>query len=457
MDREFQDRNMEQKHIPGKEPLAQNRDQGKTPQQEKSFHKYKWRNLAVFALMYNLVYLGRFNVNHSISALNQALGLSVVQEEMITNSVFAAYAVGSFINGYLADRWGAKKTVVLGGLMSGLLNIIVPLQSHWVSVLIIWLANGYFQSMIWVGGISLLANWWKEGQRGLGVGAVNFFSGMSHATAYLIPVLLIALWPKISWQQNFIIPILLLLAFVGLFSIAAVEQPEDKGLTPYAIENIRHARREEALRNLARRRRPPWKYFLTQKKFLWWCGVAMLSSICRYGLLNWIPLYFTEKNGVAILSETFSNLTLPVGMAFGTLIVTWIAGTKLLNNKGIIITAMAALCGALVMIFPMVDNYQTVLVGIFFTGFALYGINGILWLHAIDQGCRVFAGSAAGMFNAFAYLGACLEGVIFPAAMKLFGDSMTVFVVMEVLCIGMVICGMAASKKNTVIVPEVRE
>lgn len=183
----------------------------------------------------------------------------------------------------------------------------------------------------------------------------------------------------------------------------------------------------------------------------------MLSSICRYGLLNWIPLYFTQKNGVTILSETFSNLTLPVGMAFGTLIVTWIAGTKLLNNKGIIITAMAAICGALVMIFPMVHNYQTVLAGIFFTGFALYGINGILWLHAIDQGCRVFAGSAAGIFNGFAYLGACLEGIIFPVAMKLFGDSMTVFVVMEVLCIGMVICGMAASKKNTVIVPEVRE
>lgn len=447
------DRKFEAKDTQDKVPLGRN---GK-PEQEKSFHKYKWGNLAVFALMYNLVYLGRFNVNHSISALNQALELSAVQQELITGSVFAAYAVGSFINGYLADRWGAKKAVVLGGLMSGLLNIAVPVQSHWIPVLIIWLANGYFQSMIWVGGISLLANWWKEGQRGLGVGAANFFSGMSHATAYLIPVLLMALCPDIDWQQSFIIPILLLLTFVVLFSVVAVERPEDKGLAPYTIKNMRHAKREKALKHLACQGRPPWKYLFTQKKFLWWCGIAMLSSICRYGLLNWIPLYFTEKNGVAILSETFSNLTLPVGMAFGTLIVTWIAGTKLLNNKGIIITAMAALCGALVMIFPMVDNYQTVLVGIFFTGFSLYGINGILWLHAIDQGCRVFAGSAAGILNGFAYLGACLEGVIFPAAMKLFGYSMTVFVVMEILCIGMVICGMAASKKNTVIVPEVRE
>ena len=47
---------------------------------------------------------------------------------------------------------------------------------------------------------------------------------------------------------------------------------------------------------------------------------------------------------------------------------------------------MAALCGMLVVIFPMVQEEAAILTGIFFTGFALYGINGILWLYALDQG-----------------------------------------------------------------------
>ncbi|MCI8646511.1 MAG: MFS transporter [Firmicutes bacterium] len=424
---------------------------------ERNLQQYKWRSLAAFALMYNFVYLGRFNVSYFLPEIGSALDLSAMQQNLIVNSVLVAYAAGSFVNGYMADRWGAKRTVLLGGIMSGLLNIVVPMQTHWIPVLLIWLANGYFQSMIWVGGISLLANWWEEGERGLGVGVANFFSGMSHTTAYLIPIFVVALWPQMSWQWSFAIPMVLLLLSTWIFSVAAVEKPEEKGLPAYSIENNRHIEREQVLEQLAQEGRSPWKHFFSQQKFLWWCAIAMLSSICRYGLLNWIPLYFNEKNGGAILSETFSELTLPVGMAFGTLIITWIAGTKLFNNKGIIVTAMAALCGTLVMIFPMVDNSQAVLVGIFFTGFALYGINGILWLHAIDQGCRIFAGTAAGIFNGFAYLGACLEGVVFPAAMKLFEASMTVFVVMEVLCICMVICGMAVSKKNTVIVPEVRE
>ena len=181
----------------------------------------------------------------------------------------------------------------------------------------------------------------------------------------------------------------------------------------------------------------------------------MLSSICRYGLLNWISLYYDNEIGGTLLSNSFSNLTLPVGMAFGTLVITWFAGTKMPGNKGIIVTAMAAVCGTLIIVFPMIDSTQSVLIGIFFAGFTLYGINGILWVHAIDQGCRVFAGSAAGILNGFAYLGACIEGYLFPFVMKVFGSYITVFVVMEMLCILMVICGMVISKKNTIVEPEV--
>ena len=122
-------------------------------------------------------------------------------------------------------------------------------------------------------------------------------------------------------------------------------------------------------------------------------------------------------------------------------------------------TAMAALCGTLVITFPMLENTQSVLVGIFFMGFALYGINGILWVHAIDQGCRVFPGTAAGVFNGFAYLGAFLETVLFPAMLHLFHNNyLSIFIGMELLCILMVVCGIVVSKKNTIISsPEIRE
>ena len=94
----------------------------------------------------------------------------------------------------------------------------------------------------------------------------------------------------------------------------------------------------------------------------------------------------------------------------------------------------------------------------FVIGSALYGINGVLCVRYIVQGCRVCSGSGAGIFNGFAYFGAFLETVLFPAVLRLFDDNyLMIFVCMEILCIFMVICGIVVSKKNTIISPEIRE
>lgn len=73
------------------------------------------------------------------------------------------------------------------------------------------------------------------------------------------------------------------------------------------------------------------------------------------------------------------------------------------------------------------------------------------------RGGRVFAGSVAGILNGFAYLGAFLENLLFRTVLNLFSGNMAVFLVMEAFCVCMVICGMVVCKKNTVVIPEVRE
>lgn len=424
---------------------------------EKNFNRYKWITLIAFAFMYNFVYLGRFSVNNMMQYIAGYINITAHQQDIVTASVFASYALGSLINGYLADRFGAKKIIVTGGVATSVLNMCISIQHDWSALLLINILNGYFQSMIWVGGINILSKWWVEGERGKGVGIANFFSGMSHTVAYIFPVMVVSLWPQFGWRGAFIVPIAVLMLFVILFAVFAKEKPENAGLEPYEGKVDRHVRRETRFRRVMDEGKMPWKYLFWKTNFIWWCFIAMLSSICRYGLINWIPQYYDNGSGDGLLSESFSNLTLPVGMAFGTLIVTWIAGTKMFNNKGLVVIAMAAISCTLVAMFPMIDDTQSILIGIFFTGFALYGINGILWVHAIDQGCRVFSGSAAGVLNAFAYFGAFLESFIFPEVLKIFNNYLSVFIVMEIMCLMMIVCGMVVSKKNTIIVPEVRE
>jgi len=421
----------------------------------KSFHYYKWMNLIGFALFYNTVYIGRFNLNSVINQISEELNILPYQETMLYSSVFVAYAVGSLFNGRMVDRNSGKTMILLGAGVSILANVLVAVTSKWEIILILSLINGYFQSIIWISGISMLAKWWSSEDRGLGGGIANFFSGLSHVTAYILPAIIAILFPQFGWRINFILPLGAMAVFLGLFYLVTKDKPEEVKLEPYVDNNRVVAETENYLyREIYEKRKNPWKYFFTRKKFMWWCGLALLSSLCRYGLLKWIPLYYAVKEGGSILSQNFSNLILPLGMAFGTLILTWICGKRFNNSKGLMIIISAALCGTLVIIFPTMISTKVVLICIFCTGFFLYGINGILWIYAMDEGGRLYSGTTAGILNCFAYIGAAAEAFLFPVIVEATGEMISIFIVMEIFCIAMVICGIVVSEKDTTIEEE---
>ena len=143
---------------------------------EQRFRHYKWITLISFSLMYNFVYLGRFNVNNNIERFMTDAGLEQHQADVLSISIFLSYAAGSMINGYLADRFSAKWLTVCGGMGTIVFNVMIAVETQWLPLLLMWIANGYVQSMIWVGGVSMLSHWWAEGSRGQGVGVANFFS-----------------------------------------------------------------------------------------------------------------------------------------------------------------------------------------------------------------------------------------------------------------------------------------
>lgn len=416
------------------------------------FHHYKWLNLICFALFYNTVYIGRFNLNSVLNQVSEEFSILDYQETLLYSSVFIAYAAGSFINGRIVDKNRSRDMILLGAGVSIAANVLVAFSSGWELILLLSLINGYFQSMIWLGGMSMIAQWWTSEERGLGGGIANFFSGLSHVTAYLLPAAIAVLYPQFGWRINFIIPMGVMAVFLGLFYRLTKDRPEDLELAPYTETNRGAAEAEAALyHEVCEKGKDPWRYFFGERKFLWWCGLAMLSSLCRYGLLKWIPLYYAEKAGGSILSQSFSNLILPLGMASGTLILTWIAGKRFYYNKGLVIIISAALCGTLVIIFPTMMSTNVVLIGIFCTGFFLYGINGILWIYAMDEGGRLYSGTAAGILNCFAYIGAAAESFLFPIIVQATGEMISIFIVMEVFSIAMVICGIAVSEKDTTV------
>ncbi len=402
--------------------------------------KYGWISLISFGAMYNFVYMGRFGVINFMDEFGSQLKLTSTEENILTISVFASYAAGSLICGFIADRWDAKKTVVLAGMITSILNIAMLYAGNFQMLLAMCILNGIVQSAIWVGGINIIAHWFAEDQWGKSVGIANFFSGISHITAYLLPAVVGAILPLSGWKTRFIISIAMLVIFTLIFGVLCKGKREDAGLEPYKHANEERIKNETFLRNNKWKYHTLLLYLFRRKYFLMWCFIAFLSSVCRYGLFQWIPVYFGGETKISIFSPGYGQIFLPLGMAIGTMIITWVTGKHYLDNKGIVVVAMAALCASVVIVFPMVGSAQALRVGVFITGFVIYGINGVLWVHAIDQGGRIFAGTVAGILNGFAYLGATLQTAFYSAALAIYHSYVSICLVTELMCILMVIC-----------------
>jgi len=416
------------------------------------FRRHKILSLVGFSLLYNMIYIGRFNLNYLLTKNELEIAMLPYQIQLISASVFFAYAIGSIVNGALADRWNPQKMVLIGTGMSILMNLGVALVQPWYLLLLFWFVNGYFQSMIWVSGINIIVHWWKSDEWGIGCGVANFFSGLSHVTAYALPMVLLTLFPEIGWKGQFVLPMFFVFIFLLLFAAIVKASPENIGCPPYIDGDTSAVENEKYLLSLEEKGvgNQRIKYFLG-KGLMIWSTIAFLSSLCRYGLLKWIPIYYEAENFSAIMNSTFIDLILPLGMAVGTLLITWMAGGLFRKNKGLVVIIAAASCGTIITIFPVVHDTVIILSGIFFTGFFLYGVNGVLWVYAMEAGGRLRAGTIAGILNGCAYLGATLEAVLFPLIIRWSGTLISVYVTMEVLCIFMVACGIAVSNKNTVV------
>ncbi len=75
----------------------------------------------------------------------------------------------------------------------------------------------------------------------------------------------------------------------------------------------------------------------------------------------------------------------------------------------------------------------------FWVGFFVYGINGVIWAYSMDVGSRALAGTAAGILEWSAYMGAALQAMIFGYVLDKTCNWMILFATIAILCIIVVI------------------
>lgn len=393
---------------------------GYTAEEYKKFKKYAWLYLLMFSLLYCFLYCTRLNIDSATPYLVDA-GWSESTIGILTGTLFWTYGIGQLVNGRLSEMVGPSKFIIAAVTLSAGANFLIATQdvNSTLILAVIWGANGYFQSMGWTPGLAALTKWWPGKSRGFATGFLNAFSGFGQVAAYLAVLCAYTWFPQMGWKAGFVVPACFPLVVLIIYLLCVKTSPGQVGLKDYEEEDAVKTAEEERMQEIVANNGVlyPYKYILSNKKFLIWIVIAFGTGLARYGLSTWIPLYFKQQ-GLSAAASVASSVILPIGMGVGTLVVPWLTD-KFCAKDRLPAAIISALIGAVttVVIFLLdatrVSHLILVEILLFVSGFCIYAINGIVFTYATDIGGRIFSGTCSGVLNFSAYLGAAVQSVVY--------------------------------------------
>ena len=414
----------------------------KTSSNSKKFKMTAWLVLLSFGLMYLFFYNGRQNINLVLTPMAESFGTDKGALGIVSSSLFWCYAFGQLINGRLGAFFGYKRFMIVGVIASAILNVAISFQQSIPVIAVLWGLNGYFQSMVWSNGLGVINKWWPSEKRGFATGLTTFFSGMAQVTTYLSVLLCLQLNPEWGWRAAFRYPMIPLILSLVAFVIFFKNCPSDAGFEEIREENSS----DDELSRLIREKGYlyPYKLLFSEPKVIIFCLISAIAGIGRYGLITWIPTYFTEVHGLAIKDGIFSSILLPFGQACAMFIFPIITD-KLLKGKRepmLVIASVVTFCGMI--IFPFIKNQVAASCMLFLLGvFAM--VTGVIWTIAGDIGGKALSSTVIGVFDWAVYMGAAVQTMLFGFVIEKFGWN-AIFIIIGVLYIILLILTFIARK-----------
>ena len=260
---------------------------------------------------YLFFYTGRQTFGFAIPGIEEELGISKTMLGWASTALLWAYAIGQSINGNLGDRFGGRRMMSLGALLSCGLNWVVSFGSSLLTLIVPWTANGYAQSMGWAPGSRVLSNWWGHQERGKVYGLYVFAAGLSSVLAFSTSTLILEL--DLGWRWIFRLPVLLLFLGGIVYFVIVRDRPRDLGFEPspsHSNDSPSEFEVEDEEDNESSWSR--YRYVLSNPRFLIASVAIGFQSMARYGLLIWVPVHFLGEDWTN--SDTmWISIALPIG------------------------------------------------------------------------------------------------------------------------------------------------
>ncbi len=363
---------------------------------------------------YSLYYVCRMSISVFKQPLIDEGILSAGELGLVGSAFLFVYAIGKFLNGFIADYCNIRRFMATGLFVSSLVNLIMAALGFCHSMLptlviffgfaILWGLNGLVQSMGSAPGVISLSRWFPLSKRG---SYYSLFSTSPDIGKFFSYIVLGAVG-VLGWQFGFLVAAIAGVVGAALILLFVSDTPESRGLPSV---------QELSGENLTKTDKKPTKEL--QKMVLMHPGVWViaLSSAFLYITKNavdsWGVLFLQEARGLT-LGQASQALAYSVAFSIaGTLLAGWLSDKVFRGDRIKPALISGLMCTTALVLFLFVGGGFAL--NIFYVSLFSFSM-GVLYcvvagLMAVDIVPRKATGAALGVVGISSYIAAGLQDI----------------------------------------------
>lgn len=377
-------------------------------EQKQRLKRFQWSTFLAATLGYGMYYVCRLSLNVVKKPIVDEGVFSETELGIIGAVLFFTYAVGKFMNGFLADRSNINRFMSTGLLVTALVNLCLGFVHSFILFAVLWGISGWFQSMGAASCVVGLSRWFTNKKRGSFYGFWSASHNIGEAMTFIIVASIVS---ALGWRYGF-----LGAGLVGLIGALVVwrffhDTPQSKGLP--AVNAPEKKKEMDALETEEFNRA---QKAVLRNPAIW---ILALSSafmyISRYAVNSWGVFYLQAEKGYSTLDASFiisiSSVFGIVGTMFSGVISDRFFGGRR-NIPALIFGLMNVFALCLFLLVPGVHFWMDALAMILFglgIGVLICFLGGLM---AVDIAPRNASGAALGVVGIASYIGAGLQDVM---------------------------------------------
>ncbi len=390
---------------------------------EKVLEKKVRKTLVVLLFLgWALGNLDRYLINYAVVYIGDDLALTATQTGLVLSSFFLGYALMQLPGGILADKFGAKRilliAVIAWSIFTGLTAVAWTLGFMIIIRFLFGIGEGGFQPS----ASKIISSSFPENERSKVMSVMLSSGGIM---AMLVPIISAALLVTIGWRAFFVIAGLLGIIIATLYSKYV---PKDK-----EVEKSVQGTKVKGILGI-----------LFKMPLMWSLVVAYFAIYAvNWGLNSWMPKYLTDVRGLDLVSIGWLQM-IPGAIQIIAMLVFGYLIDKLDLKVNKLIGAICALFlgGFLFLMFNaesifLFITYQCI-VTLFLTFVVL-----LLPTFVLKRIPSEYAGTAMGMANT----GGQLAGFVTPTLIGFTVDTFDgsydaakwLLVVISIICVGAIL------------------